>query len=1088
MSSIAQLRKEIIEKGDWNRYFSEKLEVEISADSDGWSQRVLCKFHQDTRPSLSVNIKSGGFRCHACPTDMRGSPFDFHCYIHGRDPKDKTNFFWAFVELGNFAGIDMTGFVSNTGDYQSATLPSGVAAVEPKIDIPKVNKADRADASQVPLGLDVVKKYHGELRAEHFEYLSRERGLTLATITKRLIGYDIRAGFATEAGEVGRGKFTIPVFAKDGLVRNIRKYSRLAKPEQKMMNTKPYGSPPRLYLLHDLIVKDWKKVVFCEGEFDAILLNQKFEEAGLGDLWGAVTGTHGCGTFLPEWLDYLWDKEVYFCYDCDDNGKVAMADICTKHFLPFIKQGKFKCVKIIKLPLEGTKADKDITDYFVKNQRTVEELIGIFQATDALESGGMNNDEATSKPLELEHFGEAIMNRRYIDKRVRVPLAISGQTNKVYHATREYQVVYCPVKDKENCCSHELGSRILPYGHELFIQSCMASKMGIQKALACIACTAAQKCRVETTKKVVMQEFFAHQVILRWRAEENERGEMENNQELIIAPIYVLQPEAGMSVQPANYMATGWVRTHPGTQQATLFVETLEPMEKEWQKYKVDNGNRLHLAKLKRLGLGEILEQIEKNVTRIYESDEILMTILLTYLSPLRFRFDGELIRGWLNTCVIGDSGTGKSATYSRLSDWLELGDLFSVLTGGRTGFLYALKTKGEEWYIQVGRYVTASRMILAVDETQQMSKDEIGEMTLAMDTGELDIARVAQGKYITETRCIFLMNPPFDKKISDYPYGCMALKDCFLPRFIRRLDLVVFCTANDNHDFYNQENKKTEELPPEADRVMPADFRSLVYWAWTRRSNNIIFPQETVTACLELTKVLSEKYGHPDDIPLVDPMGYRKELARLAVAYAVLRCNFTEDMESVTVLPEHVKDMADFVDSVYSSSSCNLLQHSKSKRKRQQLNTEEFDKIKTRFNCLIENARKSTNQEYADSNYFGQLLLLLQQQQDGVRIRDLKEQLGGISMRWLNRHLVVLRAFNMVEINNSMYKTTQKFNKFMLGWTQDTNVERMMETIYDKIGNKAFTSDNSEDVRPAFGRPNFYEEAESNQDSGRPF
>jgi UDP-N-acetyl-D-mannosaminuronate dehydrogenase len=66
------------------------------------------------------------------------------------------------------------------------------------------------------------------------------------------------------------------------------------------------------------------------------------------------------------------------CVDVDDEGKVAAQSIATTHFLPGIKENKYTFVKIVSLPLEGTKQDKDITDYFIKRGFKINEFIALW--------------------------------------------------------------------------------------------------------------------------------------------------------------------------------------------------------------------------------------------------------------------------------------------------------------------------------------------------------------------------------------------------------------------------------------------------------------------------------------------------------------------------------------------------------------------------------------------------------------------------------------------------------------------------------------------------------------------------------------
>src|SRR5690606_7337132 len=121
---------------------------------------------------------------------------------------------------------------------------------------------------------------------------------------------------------------------------------------------------------------------------------------------------------------------------------------------------------------------------------------------------------------------------------------------------------------------------------------------------------------------------------------ENEEGRMENCQELLTIPVYIIQPEGGLDIQPTNYMATGWVRSHPNTQGATMFIESLEPLEDDWRKFSIHDPECLkNLNEIAKFTPKQILQNLTNDVTRIYKSDDILLAVLLSYLSPLRFVF-----------------------------------------------------------------------------------------------------------------------------------------------------------------------------------------------------------------------------------------------------------------------------------------------------------------------------------------------------------------------------------------------------------------------------------------------------------------
>ncbi len=135
------------------------------------------------------------------------------------------------------------------------------------------------------------------LRPALLSYLTDERGLVADTISRYEVGYD-----------EGLDKYVLPV-REGGRLMNLRRYKRGAPPGDKMRNASGHGSPPRLYPS----LPPSGAIVVCEGEWDALVLNQH------GIL--AVTSTGGAGSFLEEWVRLFRRRHVAFVYDCDDAGR-----------------------------------------------------------------------------------------------------------------------------------------------------------------------------------------------------------------------------------------------------------------------------------------------------------------------------------------------------------------------------------------------------------------------------------------------------------------------------------------------------------------------------------------------------------------------------------------------------------------------------------------------------------------------------------------------------------------------------------------------------------------------------------------------
>lgn len=1060
-AELEKLKTDIIASIDIVSFYEEYLNGQSATkfDSSGWSVKLLCPLHNDMRtPNFSFNIHSGGFKCFAC---RGGSIFDFWLLKNGHSPEDKSSFKHAIAALATLAGIDVAEWNRTSGKAYLGKIDDKKKKrlEELSSKLLKQNKADTHDSANAPIPVNIVKSFVNALTPEHFTYLFGKRGLKQPTIAKFELGWDSSWLYKPADGSAkwAAGRFTIPVINANGEYRNIRGYSHRADPHYKMANLIlnkgkideiSFGSPPRLFNLDKLIKENWEHVVICEGEFDAMLLYQELRSIGL-DTWGTVTGTHGVKTFEPEWLEHFKGRHIYICFDCDEEGTMFSSSVATKHFLSGIKEKIYKSVKILKLPLDGTKEYKDLTDFFLKCDFTISDFIEICQKTPELIVGGATNDEASVQPIEVPDLVTAVLDNRYIDKRIVVPISISGVTTRIYHAVREYEIGYCPAKSgnsSESCCHDGVGSNEIPYGHPLFIQSCMQSEEKVLRAIANLVCSKKQKCEVRPITKVVMEEYYAHQVVDRLVASEV-GGHLQNTQELVNIPIYALQPPGGSAIKPQNYLATGYVRTHPNNSLSAFFAEQLEPLEDEWNKFdsnKLDNISILRNLK-EGFTVDDIIEQITNHVTRIYEADEILYAVLLAYLSPLQFNFNGELIKGWLSVAIIGDSGTGKSATYSRFADWVGIGDLFSALSGTRTGLLYALRQRAGEWVISVGAFARASGKIIAIDETQEMEIEEIKKMAIAMETGFLKIERVASGGYQTRTRTIFILNPKKPNgqaaTISEFMHGAECLQYCFAPMFIRRLDLGVFTTGNHKHDFYNKQTASVSEF-----KLTPLMMKTLIFWAWTRKPDQIIWEDDATFKCLSEAIKLSEKFGYVDKIPLVSPQDFRLNLARLTTAYAVLSCSITDDFQSVIVKSEHVETMSALVEVIYGSSACDLGQLSDINKSKTVID-EDYSIIKAYFESNIAKDRGSGDPLIRRKLPFVQLVLALESS-EYLNKREICDQIG-VPSSWLSDKLTGLRAYNLIEVAKYGYKRTRKFNMMLKNWRKEPGVSSMLNSVY---------------------------------------
>ena len=196
-----------------------------------------CVFHKDTKPSLSVNIETGLFFCHAC--GEKGNAVQFIQKKEGLDFK---------AALQRIKG------------------DSGMTGAAP----PFRNKTSATPRRPAYLTLDQVKILHNAL-LNHPEALTNfqsKYGLDGPTIDKYLLGFQ-------------NDHFVIPIEVEPGHWFYKEHHGIQSR-----------GAKASIYP-SDVVRTDLPFIVITEGEFKALLLSQ------LG--FPAVSGTSGAATWRKEW-------------------------------------------------------------------------------------------------------------------------------------------------------------------------------------------------------------------------------------------------------------------------------------------------------------------------------------------------------------------------------------------------------------------------------------------------------------------------------------------------------------------------------------------------------------------------------------------------------------------------------------------------------------------------------------------------------------------------------------------------------------------------------------------------------------------
>lgn len=237
-------------------------ETYYTARFKGWNKsNVLCPWHEDTKPSLSVNLKNGGAKCHACP-----------------------------ASIGNIVHFEAK---ANEISEPDAAITLYREFIRPIIDPEEIAKLQKNLSSNRKV----------------IEALSKECGISSAVINKLRLGWDST-----------RRRVTFPVYDRFDQIVNLRQYkipSYRNKTEEnmKVINRKGFGGND-LYPWH--LFKDYSLSL-------PIFVMPSEKELALGIQFGlqCVCGTAGEMAWKEEWNELFVGYDICIVAQRDKIGREA---------------------------------------------------------------------------------------------------------------------------------------------------------------------------------------------------------------------------------------------------------------------------------------------------------------------------------------------------------------------------------------------------------------------------------------------------------------------------------------------------------------------------------------------------------------------------------------------------------------------------------------------------------------------------------------------------------------------------------------------------------------------------------------------
>ena len=311
------------------RYFPELDRMDIK--EDGFTiQSLKCLYHDDRKPSATVNVKSGFYVCHVCGSF---SPYRFLVEIAGIAPEDASYFINDYLR-------ELYVKDERTGSYLRA-FP-------------------HYDPSHTYIPTPGQEEEFEEFIKEAKARLRPELPIVQEYITARGIKYEMLErfewGYVPHDEDAGQVECLVVPFRVRGKIRAIR--GRAYDGRKGAVKNSRFS----LWNLDSLEGKS--QAVIVEGESDALRTIQALEACGVDIPVVSVPGNN----FRKEWKrEFEGIRTVYLIPQDDD----ASANFVRSALAVL---GEERC-KVVELPWKRGDVGKDICEWLTRNNHTDQELV-----------------------------------------------------------------------------------------------------------------------------------------------------------------------------------------------------------------------------------------------------------------------------------------------------------------------------------------------------------------------------------------------------------------------------------------------------------------------------------------------------------------------------------------------------------------------------------------------------------------------------------------------------------------------------------------------------------------------------------------
>ena len=679
----------------------------------------------------------------------------------------------------------------------------------------------------------------------------------------------------------------IPVFKKEDLI-NIARYN-INKLENipKVQYNKNANSGD--IIPFNIWKDDDNPTIICEGEKDMLVARSHG--------FNAITLTGGSQSSLQkEYFNYFKDRKVFICYDNDDAGR--------KGSIRMYKDLKQYCdVYITDISTVCIENKEDITDFFVKYNKSAKDLINILKSNSTKPSEEDLKEVKSKYEIELSKL-ETNVSSSSIDKSLRSILQIVAVGTETYSVPKF--AMFKPTHDtNENDEKLETRSWYLDSSKENFLLL-MEGKVKKED----IPNTLARLCNLSNKwNKDYILERQGTQTIYRVAVTDQAKENDEKAAEFTI-DLYSKKPLGIGNIYDIRY------RLFPHPRDGQKIIAIAEDIKET--EYSFDYNNNDYLESLDKF---KVTADIDSKIEELYQSarchiapylnKDLWFLMDLVFNSPLDITYK-NVIRGALDIFVLGDTRTGKSETSRALKSLYDFGEVVPLKTATVASLIGGTDDKMKK--TKLGILPRYHKELVVLEEFSGAPVEFIKTLTEIRSSSMVKIYRVAGDiQAPCKLRMITISNPISESgnmmTLSSFPNGIEPLNELIRsPEDIARYDAFfllprVESLTNPFSSVIN-ENYKIDNK----------HYQHKSRWIKSLNENNVIISNDLGKYIFEKSIELNEMFecsfslfGSETD----------KKVARMSAALACMLCD-TDDYKNIKVEKDHVDYIVKFLKSIY--------------------------------------------------------------------------------------------------------------------------------------------------------------------------